>query len=248
MPMAPIGYDPPIYGETGSFLLARALGLIGVSDPRNLAWLFDDMLEASASTTSPMGWVATGSGSFSNALIGITDESGGVSQQDTGATAGSNNAHVGASPLILAVATNPWYVAFRTKVTTAVSAAQTKLFTSIRNAAATKTIGAGVFSQSIAGAASTKYVFQYDGSEAGSAIDTGVVFDTAYHVFEMWGLGTADGGKLHAAMDFGPDLGGVTMASAPTDSMHAYRNANNGTDNVSRAFRTDWFACLSKRS
>jgi hypothetical protein len=241
----PLIYDPPIDGDMGPWLKLRAAQLLGsaLGDPRNMGWIFDDMAEAGVNANVPAGWISSGSGSAASVMTAITDEGGGVSEVQTGATAGSAVTHASSSPLIANVTTAPWYAAYRFKVTTAVSGTQTKMFASLRNAAGNKTIGAGVYGP-IGGAAATKFVFQYDGNEAGSVVDTGIVFDTAYHIYEMWGIGST---TLFTAMDLIP-LASVVMAAAPTDSMQGYRGGNNGADNLARTSRTDWFGCYFKRS
>lgn len=239
--MADIANVPGPAGLTlNEWLRARATGLVGIADPRNAAWLFDDFLESAASLTQPLGWlpanVGTGAG-----LMAITDEGGGVHQISTGATAASSVVSINDSAQIRNAATAPWYCATRQKITTAVTAASVAAG-GLGDLAATKSIAAGFVGPLNA----ANFVFQYDGLEpAGSIINSGVAVDTAYHVFEMWCLGDS---KIHCAIDYGPDLGGVAMAAAAAGSYNGYRVVRNGADAVARTMRSDWLAIMCQRT
>jgi hypothetical protein len=225
------------------FMLARAISLIGgaIGDPKNVAWVFDDFLECASSPTIPLGWNFSQAGSGAGDLRGVTDEGGGVYQQTTGATAASFALAQTEAPAIRNAGTVPWYFAVRAKITTAVTP-QTILWGGLVNTnAGTISIAAGFFGALHA----TNFVVQYDGNEAGSFVNLGVAADTAFHVFEMWSTGD---GKLHCAIDFGPDLGNVTMSAAPATSMAPRMIARNGTDAVARIRRTDWVAVMCKRT
>jgi hypothetical protein len=217
----------------------RAQLLIGVgSDYRNNGFLLDDLNQA-ATANIPDGWVEQLIGSGASAL-NIQTEGGGVSQLSTGTTAASNANHTTKSPIHRAVGTVPFYQAVRLKITTAVTA-QSTIYAGLLDVAATKTIAAGFF-----GALNpTNFVVQYDGIGTGSVINTGVAVDNAWHVFETWGIGD---GKLHAAVDFGADVGGVTMASAPAGSCHIARVVTNGTDAVARTALFDYVAAFYRRT
>jgi hypothetical protein len=70
-----------------------------------------------------------------------------------------------------------------------------------------------------------------------------VALDTAYHVFELWGL--ADN-KLYARIDGGATVS-VTIAS-PADSMAFAMIARNGTTAADRELDTDWMLVMGERS
>lgn len=220
------------------FLRSRAASLIGIgSDFKNVDFFMDDLDRCTGGV--PVGWTASIAGTGAGA-VNLTDEGGGVHQATTGATAASHAYYVGGAPLIRAVGTVPWYHACRFKITTAVTA-QSQLYCGLRDVTTTKTLAPGFWGALNA----ANFVVQYDGNEAGSIINLGVAVDTAYHVFEMWGLGDS---KLHAAIDYGPDLGGVTMSAAPANACELTRRVFNGTDAVARTMRLDWVSVMARRT
>jgi hypothetical protein len=238
--MATVVGPTQVKGPTaGPFLERRAYSLLGSGDVTGLSWQFDDML-AGSNTTVPVGWIAALTGTGVDIFSAINDEGSGVSQQSTGATAAGQSTHQTRSPIFRAVGTAAGYFCYRLKVTSAITA-QTKAYGGVINVAGNKTIAAGVFGAN----STTNFVFQYDGVETGTFVSTGVAIDTAYHVYELWFTGD---GKLHGAIDFGPDLINATMASAPTDTCTPLRTVANGTDNVARIMRTDYFGSFAART
>jgi hypothetical protein len=224
------------------FILQRAISLVGgpMGDPRNVAPFFDDFWGSVVGNPISPGWrqpapAGTGAGSFV-----VAGGAGGVHQLTTGATAASSISNVTDSPAIFTVSGAPWYCAHRSKITTAVDA-QAIVYGGLQNSAANKTLAAGFF-----GALSAaNFVVQYDGNEAGSFVDLGVAVDTAFHIFEMWGVGD---GKIHCAIDYGADKGGAAMAAAPADYCYAIRMIKNGATAAARTVVGDWFAMVAKRT
>lgn len=239
------GRSPPrvvVARSIDEYLRSRAASLIGsLGGPQFANYFFDDLSSNINNTGLATGWQWTPTNSGN--LAWPNDEAGGVQEVVTGGTAASRGQNKTLSPFVRAGGTVSWYCAFRSKLTTGVTA-QTKALCGLVNAAANATIAAGFFGALNA----SNFVAQYDGNEAGSSIDLGVAVDTAYHVFELWCLGDS---KLHCAIDFGADkaaAGGTTMASAPTDALNGIRAIQNGTDAVGRTMRNDWFAMLAKRN
>jgi len=233
-------YGKPVL-SVSDFLLAQAMSRIGGlpdPDPKNVGFLFDDLTEA-ATANIPDGWVEQLINTGATTLA-VGTEGGGVSQLSTGVGASSNANHTTKSPIIRAVGTVPWYFAGRMKITTAVTA-QSTAATGLLDVAGTKTLYCGF----IGGLSAVNFGFQYDGIGTGTFLNTGVAVDTNWHVFEIWGLGD---GKLHAAFDFGADLGPVTMSAAPAGSVYIQRVITNGTDAVARTALHDYVACLYKRT
>lgn len=216
---------------------AKAAGAMG--NPRNIAWDFDEFMHTAGGTTVPMGWASSFVSSGTGAL-NATDESAGVEQLNSGATASSTAAIFTNAATILRMDTAPFYFACRFKVTSAVDA-QTTIFCGTQAISGSKTVAVGVF-----GASSTaNYVLQYDGIVTGSFLSLGVAIDTAYHIFEVWGTGD---GKLHVSIDFGADKGPVTQASAPTVASYMLLQVQNGTTATARTARYDYVAVLAKRN
>jgi hypothetical protein len=227
--------------ETGAFLRARALALLGIAyDPKLYGWLFDDMLTTVGAVTIPTGWrrVVVGTGDSTTLL---NDEGAGVNNLTSGANAASSMLALSDLPAIANVATAPWYVAHRMKCISGKTAQTTMVSGLCDPTMANKTISGG-FNGALN---ANNFVFQYDGLNAGAAIDTGVVFDLNFHVYEMWGRGD---GKVHFAFDFGADLGNVTMAAPAATAHSLYRLAANGTDAVARLLRSDYAAVFCKRT
>lgn len=241
----PPGYNPTRAATTEAFMQVRALSKIGsaIGGPQNVAWFFDDFIGNQNSTALPAFWNTSNTGSATDALQSLNDEGGGVVQVTTGATANSRADRLMNSPMVRNPQTTAWYLAFRQKITTAVTA-QTRIYTGILDASVGSiNIAAGFFGSLSA----ANFVVQYDGGETGSFVDLAVAVDTAYHTFEMWG-GTGDN-KLHCSIDLSSvDKCNVTLLAAPTISMSGRREAFNGTDAVARTVRHDWFAIMAKRN
>lgn len=236
-------YDPSVR-TADQLIQRRALAKIGraLVTPANGAWWWEDFNGTTSGATGvPTNWrvVLVGTGATSYAL---TDEAGGVIQMASGATAASSVNEFTDSPMVRATGTGVWYMAHRSKITTAVTAA-TVAYVGLFNAGSTRTLTSGFFG----GLNATNFVVQYDGNESGSSVNLGVAVDTAYHIFEEWGVGD---GKLHCSIDLSSTdvCAGLTMASPATDSHSVIRTVKNGADAVNRAIRTDWIAILAKRS
>lgn len=235
------GRSPPrvvLARSIDEYLRSRAASLIGnLGGPLNAAFVHDDLIQGGNATT-PVGWSQTMSGSASSALNNI-DEGAGVVQVTSGATAASIGALLTNGSALLRPDTQPFYFATRFKVTTAIDA-QANVFVGTQAISGSKTVAVGVF-----GASSTvNFRLQYDGVVAGSFLDLGVAIDTAYHVYEVYGLGD---GNLHVRMDFGVDKGPVAQAAAPTVASYLLMQAQNGTTAAARTMRTDWVAFMTKR-
>lgn len=218
----------------------RAVAFTGLALP-NIPWEFDDMFGNWGNNTAPIGWEQTGVVGSGVGSVALTDESGGVAQLSTGATAASVivNRKDGAS--IKRIDQNAWYLAVRIKLTTAVTA-NTKLYSGMIDMAGTKTVAPGFFGALSA----TNFVVQYDGNEAGSILNTGVAVDTNWHIFEVY-TNIASLTTIRMRFDSGSEVSAV-MSAAPTQSMMLYRAAYNGGDAVNRAIRTDWMAATVART
>jgi hypothetical protein len=172
---------------------------------------------------------------------GIADTStskGGVFRIHTSTTANSNVITYTARGQIGPPLTSRWYLAARAKIATATDA-QTTCGVGLLNLAQSGMIVAGAN-----GGNTTNFSVSYNSIYlGGSVLDLGLALDTAYHVFELWGL--ADN-KLYARIDGGATVS-VTLAS-PADSMAFAMIARNGTTAADRELDTDWMLVMGERN
>lgn len=236
---------PPLAGGGGgnlgaAYYAALAASRLGISPTdKNFAFDFDEFNKAT-STTVQTSWSnsATGTGALATRISG---SAGGVHQATTGATAASSMEILGTSILASDVTTKKWHMAWRQKVTTAITA-QTRAVSGFANIAFTKTITAGVFGP----ADTVNFRMQYDATylAAGSTLDLGVPIDLAYHVFEIYCKGDS---KIYARVDEGPELS-VTPAANPSDGCYLFGGIINGTDAVARIIERDFVASAFPRT
>lgn len=227
-------------GQLGaSYYQGRALQFLGISSSnKNFGFFWDDFT-ANAATTSSTGWQASpvGTGALSTR---VASTKGGMQQITTGATAASFMEIWTNEVLVSDLSAEKWYVVFRQKVTTAVTA-QTKAWSGLFNVAGNKSVAAGVF-----GASSVvNFVWQYDGNATGSFLDSGVAIDTAYHVFEAYSKGEGNN-KVYVRSDEGAEAS-VTAAAHPTDGVFILSQITNGTDAVTRTMQRDFTGALFPR-
>jgi hypothetical protein len=226
------------------YLIQQAVSRLGGSmvDPRNAAWFFDDFLATGNTTNLAVNWNSTYTLGAAPAAQSISDEGGGVQQITVAAAAGSRASNFLNGPAVANANTKPWYCVFRKKLTTAFVAAS-KSYAGIFEAnGGGNAITAGFHGTLHA----TNFVAQYDGAESGNIINLGVAADTAYHVFEIWGIGD---GKLHAAIDFGPDLGGVALnAGLMITAANGRRESVDSAGVAVRTVRYDYYGLMCKRS
>jgi hypothetical protein len=142
------------------------------------------------------GWTNSG-----GAVAG--DDAGGSIIFSTGATgtsiAGLAPANaIGGPPLA-----KSWYMHAKAKVTTT-PGANSVLGIGFTDGTNTAVVGV------VGSLSTTAFVLQHSASLATTKSDLGVTVDTAYHVFEMWGNGSGDGG-IFARMD-----SGVVVSVVPT--------------------------------
>lgn len=221
-------YNPPADMTAEAYYLRRVASLLGVSDPRQLGFHFEDFDYGEANfqrNTSTSGVVRP-----------ANNRSFGFYEIDSGATAGSvptltrSNA-----PTSIQInhfpsgTTGVWYMGIRAFPTTAVSTAQTHLGLRMVDRITITTERAML--GKITGQAN--WGFKADGG-GGAFIDSGIAVDTTVRVLEAVRVG----GLTYLYVD--EVLRGTPSDTFPTTTAVLQLHATNGTDATSRAFMTDW--------
>jgi hypothetical protein len=222
-----IGGPGVLYGARERYS-AIAAGLLGTS---RLAVLFDHFQQANNGAAQPAMYTASnvGTGAIAMTVAGETTGQG-YMQLSTGATAASQAAVINAATVNYPQS-RPWYMATRFRLTTVPDAqAQLGIYTS--DTSTFRTIGA--FACPAIRAAN--FCLQHSGALAGSSIDLGVPFDTAYHVVEWWGNG---GTALNARIDGAAALSAV-MTLLGTAAGQVAAIAKNGTTAANQSVIIDW--------
>ncbi len=218
-------------GTALSTYLLRAINQAGITDP---AYWFDDFTQG-ATQAGPNQYISYATNGTHDIMV--AGMAGGICRESTTGTLGSQVGFNGAGTIASDLKTGRWYQAHRMAVPTAVDA-QCNAAIGQYNQASTLSIMGGVF-----GANSTGfYSFQYDGDRAGSFITSAVAVNTAFHIFEMWGVGD---NILHARIDNGAEQT-ATLTSAVT-STHIFTNTKNGTTAANRIMDIDWFLFVGTR-
>jgi hypothetical protein len=220
--------------ETRSKYMLRGRSLAAF--PGEAAILWDDFVQTAAVGSPPL-WAVGGGGSASSNHQ-PAGSGGGVLQMTTGATAGSTSQWTSVAGIVSNISTARWYFAARFKVVTTPDAVSTEIL-GLLNFAANKTIGLGV----VGALDSAHFIIQYDGNLTGSKLSLGVSVDTALHVFEMWGTGSA---VVNASIDGGTPVQ-VTQAAAPADALQALLVVKNGTTAAAQTMQTDWVLAMGAR-
>lgn len=240
MAVLPVAYGPSqTPGALGAqaFYRARAANFTGMNplDP-TIGEDWDDFTLATASNVVPR-WQPSPSGS-GVIVTAVTGSGGGIVRADTGVTGSSQMLMIGTVGVIFGVTSVAWYQAWRFRIPTTPDT-QAKLLAGLFNQANNKTITVGVYGPLNA----SNFIAQYDGSLTGTALDLGVAKDTAMHVFELYGVGSA---VLNVRFD-GDAVQTATMASAPADFCMPIWGALNGSTAATQKIEPDYYYTMFKR-
>lgn len=221
--------------STRSTLVRAGLLASGITADYGVFW--DDMQWNNAANLD--GWFpnVVGTGSFA---VNSAAFVGGLYRLTSGATASSVYRQMSLFSTIGPPGTSRWYMAWRMRLQT-VPDAQTACGVGMWNTANDKTIMIGAY-----GAGSTSnFVVQYDGNNAGTFASTGVPLDTAFHVFELWGVGD---GKVHSRVDgVGTDVN-ATLVSPATQACFPMMQAANGSTAAAQVEDVDYCLALHGRT
>lgn len=214
---------------------ARALAALGLSplDPMVGEFFEDFIIHA----TTLSGWVPFGSGS-SAFVSQVPASSDGVVRLTTGATAASVSSMSTSPGQVSNVTTSRWYHASRFRIPTTPDA-NSVVVAGLLNFANTKSLLYGF----IGALNPTQFILQYDGNFAGSSLTFGAAVDTAFHIFEMYGVGST---VLKAQMD-GASAIQVTQAAAPADSCFNNFQVRNGATAADQRIEIDWMYGMGAR-
>lgn len=168
-----------------------------------------------------------------------TGAKGGIWRITSGASSGSTVMVYPFRACVASVLTDRWYIAWRTRIPTAVDA-QTVCGGGLINSNQGETIMAGVN-----GGNTTNFTVSHDSiylTTAGNLIDLGVAIDTSFHIYEMWGTGST---TLNARIDAASTL--TATLAGPATFVTPGMIARNGTTATTRQTDGDWVLMLTPR-
>lgn len=203
------------------------------------AYHWEDFTSFTTGLGPGLPWQQGVAGTGASSAPFVAGYRGGIHRITSGATAASIYNFYSNQSVVAHQGTDRWYVAWRFKVQTAITA-QTIAAVGIWGPQANPTVTVGVYGSS----STVNFVLQYDGSRAGTFVSTGKAIDTNFHIVEMWVQGDS---KIHASMDGGTDIGPATQASAANDQYCLYATVGNGTDAVTRNVDLDWGLLVAAR-
>lgn len=234
-----INIPPTQAGGGGAlgFYRARALAFLGLNplDPM-IGEDFDDFPRA-ASAAAVSAWQPNPSGTGA-VLTQVPATSAGIVRATTGATAASQQLITGTVGQVANVSTQKWYQAWRFRIPSTPDA-QAKHLVGLFNFANNKTISVGFYGPLNA----TKFVLQYDGVLTGTVVDLGPAVDTAFHVAELYGIGST---TVRVRFDAAAEVPAV-MAAAPADSCQPIWGSLNGTTAAAQFIELDYFYAMFQR-
>lgn len=226
---APVGFA----GALGVYL-ARGMMLSGLPNDSSLGWMFDDFIQEGLTLS---GWNPFVSNSGALATV-VAGSGSGIIRLSTGATANSIAAESTTPGAVSNVSTARWYHASRFRITTTPDA-NTIAAAGLLNLANSKSLLCG-FNGSLN---PTQFALQTDGNFTGTSTTFGVAVDTAFHVFEMYGQGSA---VARARLDGGAEIS-MTQVSAPADALFTSFQVRNGATAANQVLEMDWVLTMGAR-
>jgi hypothetical protein len=216
------------------FTTGQALAGLSATD---CAYMWEDFMLSRDNSLYPTGYYTL----FVVGGTGLADAAGskaGVFRIRSTATAGSNAIVYSGRAQIGNLLTDRWYIAGRAKIPTPSNDAQTTCGLGTMNIAQGNMLTAGAN-----GGNTTNFSVSYNSIYlGGSVLDLGLALDTAFHVYEMWGLGD---NKVYARIDGGATVSGTL--TGPADAVGVAMIARNGTTAADRELDTDWLLVMTPR-